>query len=198
MQYAQDPSIPIEFNKEDKDILITLDESKKVKINYCFFCGGKELSQIIEKNKECNCNSVIIWSKTHTFPIEYDSKYEEYNLLGYQKSRLAMYYCPICGGQLPKAKRADFFTTPSDEEMNEITAKLKNINKLEDFIKILGPPDKESGARKGTKTDKKIYKLKDTKRTLVFNSIAITLSLIVQEDEDGKIRYFFSGKPKIE
>jgi hypothetical protein len=197
-KYAQDFSVPVEYEKETDNFFLVFNPSEKSKINYCFFCGGKELSQITEKTNECNCSSVINWSQTPTFPIEYDPKYQEFNLLAYGKSKLVMYYCPVCGGQLPKSKRSDFFTTPSDEEMNEITAKLKNINKVEDVVKIFGTPDKKSGARKVNRADREIYELKDLKKTLVFNSIAKTLNLIVQEDENGKVSYFFAGKPKMD
>lgn len=191
---AKDKFMPIK-KKGDKFILILLNE-KEEDIYFCFFCGGYEFGPATQRIYTCKCETLKNLSQNPEYPVKFDSKFKEYYLEGKDKSTHIFYFCPKCGGKLAKSKRNDFFTTPSDKEIKQIATRLKNINEIEDIIKIFGLPDKEHDYKKVSKTDKRIYKLKDLKRTLVFNSIAKTLNLIVQEDEDGKVIYFFVGKPK--
>ncbi|MGH9949891.1 MAG: DUF6980 family protein [Pyrinomonadaceae bacterium] len=196
-KFAMDSSRPVEYDEEYNKFSIALTESQKVEINFCFVCGGKEIRPLKEKNDdECLCNSVFEWAKVASYPVKYNVKFEEYYLVGDNKSLTIIYFCPICRGQMPRSKRGDFFTIPSEEEMNEITANLIGAKEIGDYLRILGTPDEEFGTVIGDEVLSTIYCQKNIQRTLVFKSVGETLDLSIQEDKNGKITYFFAGKPK--
>lgn len=195
-RFAKDPSVPVEYDEESKKFFIILSESKKAEMNFCFFCGGEEIDPFKEATNKCLCNSVFEWTKIVSYPVKYNPKFEEYILVGDNKSKAIIYFCPICGGQMPKSKRGDFFTIMSEEEMNEVVSKIGDTKNIKGIVKIFGKPDKEFGAFGGDEARNEVFGLKNTKRTLLYKSVGKTLDLFVDEDEDGKIIYYFAGKMK--
>lgn len=91
--------------------------------------------------RSCECGMPDQWVVDPHFPVEFDERMNEYNLVIRDGSRAVMEYCFWCGGKLPEAKRGDFFTTPSETEMAEVRSLLKGARSHEDVRRVLGPPD---------------------------------------------------------
>lgn len=195
-RFTKDPFRSVEYDEESKKFFLILSESEKVEINFCFSCGGEEIDPFKEVTNKCFCNSVFEWAKIPSYPIKYNPKYEEYILVGDNKSEAVIYFCPICGGQMPMSKRGDFFTIPSEEEINEIKSKIEDAKTIKGIVKAFGKPDREFGSVGGDEERNKIFGLNKTKRTLLYESVGKTLNLFVDEDEDGKIIYYVAGKAK--
>lgn len=95
------------------------------------------------------------------FPIGFDVEMNEYYVALIPGGEATMRYCFWCGGRLPESKRGSFFTKPSDEEMEEVTALLRGAKSHEDVLRILGPADELrdlNGFMKDPKTGKVIMK----------------------------------------
>jgi len=78
----------------------------------------------------CSCGNPAKWAEDSTFPVEYDSQTGEFNVIHGKsvKGRWRMLFCPSCGGRLPESRRSLFFTTPSDEEKQEVTRLVERIH----------------------------------------------------------------------
>lgn len=92
------------------------------------------------EDRPCNCDHPTKWVADSHFPVEFDEEMNEYYLVR-DGARAVMRYCFWCGGRLPESTRGTFFTTPDQDEMNEIHSLLTNARALEDVFRILGPPD---------------------------------------------------------
>lgn len=88
------------------------------------------------------------------------------------------------------------FTTPSEVEMAELNEQLASISSLEDVIRILGEPDERYQLVEDDLDRKRRYGIKDVVQALRYTSLAKTLVLTVQKNEDGEITVIFEGKPK--
>jgi hypothetical protein len=192
LEYAQKPDFPLV--KSSDGYFFTFDDKKEVK--FCFFCGGYDLGPGNKEAYVCNCNIIEEWAKDSKTPVKYDKKYYEYFLEEKDGGTTIFYFCSLCGGKLPESTRDNFFSTPSTEEIEELELKIKNLNKIQQFIERLGKPDIDSNIEKANKKYEQFNKNEVTNRTLIFSSSFKTLNLIVQEDENGEIIYFFAGKPK--
>lgn len=197
-EYIENKSIPIEFERKRKEFSLILDKLTKVKISYCFVCGGNRRGVFENNLHDCKCGSVQTWSQVTSYPIKFDDNTHEYYLLDNKGVKYFMYFCPICGGKLPESKINDFFITPSESEVNDISNKIKGVDDVDELIKKLGTPDEENITTIEETEKQNRLGRKTAKRTLVYNSIASTFSFIVVEDENGKISYLSAGKPKSE
>lgn len=196
LEYSEDLSVPIISNKKKTKFFLLLDESKKIPMNYCFFCGGNKMGPLENTIEPCDCNSVENFIAENDSTIKYDSKSEEYFLLGENNRKSFLYFCFVCGGRLPESKNDEFSLASSESEVNEIHEKIKNAKTVDKLIKILGVPDEKVITDLAEIKKQKLLGRKPVKQTLVYNSIADTFSLIVVEDEDGKIHFLSAGKPK--
>jgi hypothetical protein len=163
--------------------------------------GVNRMKQPEQKEKKCNCDSLKILADDYNIPIVFDKKEQQYILIGKKLSKMYFYYCPICGGHLPQSKIEDSFYTPSEKEIDLIINKIKDSKNISSIVKIFGNPDKEfvysdENKTKGDEARNKVFGLGNTTRTLLYKTVGKTLDLFIDEDEEGKIIYYFSGKPK--
>lgn len=145
---------------------------------------------------KCKCHSLSAWAEDPDVPIQYDKVLNEYHLVGKNNRQMFFYYCPMCGGHLPKSRREKLFTKPSAREIAKIRKKVEGTRKMDDILAILGEPDEVYGAiskniRKGGK-----YKVKGVKRTVRYTSLAKTLNVLLQEYDDNSFAVMFEGKFK--
>ena len=143
------------------------------------------------KSSDCTCGMPANWAANPVYPVEFDEITNEYHLSC--KSRIAvMRYCFWCGGRLPASKRGELFTTPSEEEKEEVQRLLSNAESAEDAVRLFGPPDEshewDESATGGFEN------VVRWKRTLRYSSRWKTLILDVQEMPDGKISYAICGQ----
>src|SRR6266404_1479434 len=192
---ARDPDSLVSYNEISNTYSIALANDLSPIIAFCPLCGGRELSDT-QSMPECGCGLVLGWANEPNIPIEYDSEFNEYCLIAQDSRKTILYYCPICGGHLPKTERTSLFTTPSTEEIIEINERLKSVTTMDDVVRILGEPDERYGPIINDPEKKRVYGMKDVRQGLRYTSLAKTLVLTVQENEDGRIHVIFEGKPK--
>jgi hypothetical protein len=134
-----------------------------------------------------------VWVAHPKFPIEFDEQMNEYQLLC-EDSTAVMRYCFWCGGRLPESKRNGLFTTPSDDEMEEVWRLLSKAKTAEDVLDLLGSPDQEHRWDDMQTTDGVYEDAVRWTRTLRYMSRWESLVLDVQEMPDGRIQYAVFGQ----
>jgi hypothetical protein len=70
-------------------------------------------------------------------------------------------------------------------EVDEFRTKLRELKTIEEVIAVLGAPKSESGPSKLTAIHKELYNVKDWKRACWFQPAVRTVTICVQEFEDG-------------
>ncbi|QDT48905.1 hypothetical protein Pan258_29520 [Symmachiella dynata] len=145
----------------------------------------------ILKSNDCTCGLPDKWAANPEFPVEFDEMTNEYQL-SCERSIAMMRYCFFCGGRLPDSKRGELFTTPSQEEKEEVQRLFSNAKTAEDALRMLGPPDEthewDESATRGFEN------VVRWKQTLRYTSRWDSLILDVQEMPDGKISFVICGK----
>lgn len=197
-KWIEDPDTPFTILEGSATCILALDGETYLVVNYCPVCGGRKLGST-RRGQKCECASVFKWANDPNIPVEYDQELNEYYLVKGVDETTLFYYCPSCGGHLPKSKRASLFTTPSRKEKAEIIERIERIKsatKIDEVLKILGEPDERRGPSIIDPQKKRIYGMRDVKQTLIYTSLAKTLDLIVQEYEDGEIILAYAGKLK--
>ncbi|HXT39666.1 MAG TPA: hypothetical protein VN887_06550, partial [Candidatus Angelobacter sp.] len=192
--WARDPDVPVSFDENSDTYVLELSHESHFKMPYCFICGG--LGVTGEGKGFCSCGLLERWATDSKVAVEFDAKFNEYHVLYGKGWQLMLYYCPGCGGRLPKSKRGEFFEKPSEMEVDEFRTKLKKLKTIEEVIAVLGASESESGPSKHTAIQKELYKLKDSKRTLWFYPAGKTFIICVQEFEDGELGISFTARSK--
>lgn len=146
--------------------------------------------------RKCKCHVIAMLAGDSNIPIQYDPELNEYYLAFGNDGQVHFYYCPMCGGHLPKSKRGQLFTRPSAREKSKITERIKEARSISDIVAILGEPDERHEQILHTPEQKRIYGMKDARQTLRYTSLAKTFDLLLQEYEDGTYVVLFEGKSK--
>lgn len=183
------------YPDESAKYYLRFNDRSEFELLFCPFCGGKEMISANVQQK-CECSLLSTWQSDPAIPIEYVEELNEYHLITRDECFFLFYYCPACGGRLPKSRRERLFTIPSEVEMTEVMEKLKGSKKIADFFRVFGEPEKKFTGR-----DIQEENSGDTggiRQTFRYTSLAETFNLVVQEYEDGRVEAFFEGKPKIE
>lgn len=81
------------------------------------------------ESKSCECGFPKRWFADPTWPVEFDERMNEYNLV-HDGAKAIMRYCYWCGGRLPDSKRDNFFTTPRlrSRKPQSTTVRTKSMN----------------------------------------------------------------------
>ena len=97
--------------------------------------------------KKCKCGYLGHSANDPTSPIEYSERTKKYSFKYSPKKNvynwLYIDYCPSCGGRAPKSKK----NIIPKKEMVWLQKLTKNISTIDDAIKILGKPDRDSTSR---------------------------------------------------
>lgn len=144
--------------------------------------------------KTCECGHPERWAADPVWPVEFDERMNEYNLV-HDGVKAVMRYCYWCGGRLPESKRSSFFTKPDETERAEVQSLLADAKTAEDVFRVLGSPDETHERKESTKrayTDTKTIRWKRTFRYLTRWK---TLILDVHEMPNGTISYSTFGHP---
>jgi len=91
---------------------------------------------------KCNCFFLHEAATDPNSPIVFDTELNEFHtktLNGYSM----IYYCPICGGPVPKSLRDDLFAKISSEEEERLNSMTDKIKSLEELIAAYGEPDRQ-------------------------------------------------------
>ncbi len=150
-------------------------------------------------DRVCSCTNWQEGANDPFLPIWFNSIMNEYVILfgKVPTNAIVIYYCPSCGGRMPKSQRADFFTIPSDVEVAEVRAILEQITDSVSMRLLMGEPDevfewyKDNSDGYFSNPEGPEFKYQYT-----YSSRWKTLEVVVQEYDRGELRYFLHGKPK--
>jgi len=144
----------------------------------------------------CSCGNPAKWAEDSTFPVEYDSQTGEFNVIHGKsvKGRWRMLFCPSCGGRLPESRRSLFFTTPSDEEKQEVTRLVERIHDPASLQQVLGEPDEVADWSETREIPEDHYGVLKWKRQFTYQKRWRTLVLTAFQGEDDSITFSISGR----
>ena len=142
--------------------------------------------------KTCECGHPERWAADPTWPVEFDERMNEYNLV-HDGVKAIMRFCYWCGGRLPDSKRGDFFTTPDETELAEVRALLADAKTAEDVFRILGSPDETHDWKEPARPSYVDGKTIRWKRTFRYSTRWKTLILDVYDMPDGRISFSTYG-----
>ena len=91
--------------------------------------------------KRCCCGTLEICSKEPNSPIRWDEAIKEY-YIG-EALRLAVHYCPHCGGRTPKSRRASPYAHVTMAEEFRIQKLFIGVRTVADVLTRFGQPDEE-------------------------------------------------------
>jgi hypothetical protein len=149
-----------------------------------------------QRNENCHCGTVESLASNRQSPIRYDEKLNEYNLVsGDGEVHYRLYFCFFCGGKLPASRRADLFTDPSAEEMEDVAKILGKVKSMQQARQVLGAPDETVQAPECSLGDDGKSGASYKKQHRYVRRWK-TLDLIIREREDGSIDGAFTGKYK--
>src|SRR5436309_4558199 len=115
-------------------------------------------------------------------------------MAGSGKARWLMFFCPSCGGRLPESRRRSFFTTPSEEERQEVARLLEGIHDFASMRRVLGDPDEVTEWSDTGDTGWEQYGVRKWKSQFSYHGRWKTLMLMAVEEEDGSITFSISGR----
>lgn len=144
----------------------------------------------------CDCKNWPQWANDPFIPIWFNSEMNEFIILFGEVAAngIVVHFCPTCGGRMPKSHRGKFFTTPSDEEITDARSILESFTNVDTMRSLLGDPDQvfewykdESGNPVANLDGPKF------KRQYTYSSRWKSLTVVVQECDDGQLRFFLHG-----
>ena len=150
----------------------------------------------MQMNEPCSCGIPAKWAEDDTFPVEYDSETGEFSVIHGRsgKARWRMVFCPSCGGRLPESRRPSFFTTPSEQEKQEVAGLLKGIHDIASMQRVLGDPDAVVEWSDTQEMPEGRYGARKWKRQFTYQRRWNTLVLIAFQEEDDSITFSISGR----
>jgi hypothetical protein len=149
--------------------------------------------------RQCTCSNWPQRANDAFFPVWLDVETSEYVLLFGDRvsGALVIYYCPSCGGTMPRSRRGDLFVIPSDEDLHEAKLLLDKISDVATMHLVLGEPDcvyawpEDNAGQLMANPDAPVFV-----RQHKYLSRWQTLQVSICEDENGSLRFFFYGPPK--
>ena len=120
--------------------------------------------------------------------IIYDSRVGEHQIRWKTKidgkdavKSMRLFYDPFTGEKL-ESRRGELFTTPSKEELHQISQKLNKLRNINEVIQEFGEPDKIWPRKEKTKTTQYDYRTQ-------FETLTLTLKVY----DDGRFQPSYSG-----
>ena len=188
--------MPVTFHSEAADFSLDLNTDLSVRPLHCTLCGGQGKVAHSASHVQCQCGLLERWATDAAIRIEYDAEFDEYHLMLKAGAFRMIYFCPSCGGRTPESKRGDFFTKPSQTDIQSLSARVRQAKTLDEVVHIIGQPDDRHGPITHTPEEKRTHAVKNIKSSLVYWTLSSTVCLIVQEDEDGRVNFRFTGQYK--
>src|SRR5579871_844042 len=89
----------------------------------------------------CVCGVSENASKVTAQPIQWDGRAGEYWMIWGRRGRMAVYFCPFCGGSFPKAARPSGFKEVTEQEEARIVDMFRGMHNEGDVLAKFGLPD---------------------------------------------------------
>lgn len=94
-----------------------------------------------QRREICDCGSLQHMADEPNCPVEFDAGLNEYHIVHQGGGYSMIYYCPFCGGRVPKSRRDRLFQTITDAEQHRLCELTKGMRTVEDVIRAFGEPD---------------------------------------------------------
>jgi hypothetical protein len=109
-----------------------------------------------------------------------------------------IYYCPFCGGQAPKSKRAALFHKLTQTERGRLTALVKDMRVVSEVIAAFGEPDFKFPVGTGVTTPEKDGKPETTHvyGSMIYNRLSETANVYVTIFPPDRVGFSFLGKAR--
>jgi hypothetical protein len=107
-----------------------------------------------------------------------------------------IYHCPLCGGAAPESKRDLLFAVISLEEQGRMHQLLNGIETVEDAIRVLGAPDRDSpsGATFMRHEHGEEAPTIESFRMLTYSGLSDTAEVVITDYPGRGIHYRMQGK----
>lgn len=119
--------------------------------------------------------------------MQFDSEFGEFCISCQTGGRLEIYYCPFCGGLVPRSVRESQYSFISDAEQSRILDLFKNIASEQDVLAKYGVPDDESssGAIMPEQADKPSRG--EYRRVLTYQHLSPVAEVQFEISPDGRV-----------
>lgn len=144
----------------------------------------------------CKCGWLERQSDDPGNPVVFDQDLEEFNITRSDGGILRVYHCPWCGGAAPLSKRSRLFAFVTQAEADRLGRLLRRFATLEEAIRVLGPPDKDSprGILVATFSSRRKAPRQMYARCLKYTRLSKTADVDLFEDPRQGVSFAFGGK----
>ncbi len=142
--WLNQPGSPVTLDKITGTAALRVGDITRIEPLHCTFCGGhgEGVEPLRRIYRECSCSVLDQLVRAAPEHVVLDERMNEYHLLDGRGGYRLFYFCPACGGQLPKSRRGDYFTKPSLIDRIRFRLTTCRIQSIDDMYRILGEPDR--------------------------------------------------------
>jgi hypothetical protein len=195
--WVADPRIPIAYSNSSGEYVLTLNRDTRVVIAYCPFCGtGLAATARRPRMRKQQCHHLEELSRVRESPVIYNAAQRAYCLAGKHGIRALLRHCPVCGRKLPAHGNSALFQKISCAERAALIERCQGISTMEEALRILGSPDKETGSvafhlyPQGRKVTVRF------KRIFFYEHLADSVRVVIHELSDGSVLIKYHAKER--
>lgn len=194
--WCADPRVPIGFWEKPRKYSLIVNTDTSVTMAYCPFCGKNLYDSNISTSRRTRlCKHMLELTTNPESSVKYRPELNEYWILGFEDIKVRLFFCPLCGQELPLQKTNGLFYQKSESEVVKLKNIFANIKTIDHALEQFGQPDFD---RKPI-VDYVFWKGKRSSvnygRALCYQHLAKTVDVHVME-ADGKIIVKFYPKAK--
>ncbi len=97
------------------------------------------------RKEVCDCGLLDRAAKEPDHPVRFDPELQTFYLSYRTGARMDLYYCPFCGGRLPRTTRESRYAHITDDEQFRILKLFESVRTEQDVLSKYGTPDEEIG-----------------------------------------------------
>ena len=144
----------------------------------------------------CDCRTLEHASKEPGHVIRWDEELNEYHIVYGNGSEMMIYYCPFCGGSVPKSRRSQLFHTLTDKERQRLCALTKDMRTVQQVIEAFGEPDIRQAIGVTTTTPERDGKPETTVSypTMTYTKLSDVADVYVTVYPTDRVGISFNGK----
>jgi hypothetical protein len=146
--------------------------------------------------KRCKCGYLERASDEPSVGIAFDSKTNEYEIVGQNGTLSVIYHCPWCGGSAPPSKRPTLFAAVAPAEVARLRALATGLSSLDEAVARFGPPAKDQahGTTITTPGSEGKPSVTTSHRCLTFTHLSETLDVVIEDHGLRGVRLAFLPK----
>lgn len=156
------------------------------------------MSQDIPPRRElCDCNVLSDASREPHSGIAFDARLNEYHIVHPGGGYMMIYYCPFCGGRVPKSQRHMQFMYVTHDEESRINELIHGLHTCDEVVARFGPPDADipNGLSWREPADADRPPRGEAARALWYRGLSSQADVIFYVYTDGHVRGTWQAKP---